>query len=42
MEKSQLEVLVVLGEYKDTGNMTEEQSTLVQKADVDTQVCNSD
>merc|ERR1719470_800704 len=37
-DKSQSEVLAVLAEYKDAGNMTEEQNTQVQKLAVDTQV----
>ena len=41
-DKSQSEVLAVLAEYKDAGNMTEEQNTQVQKLAVDTQVRNSE
>ena len=41
-DKSQSEVLAVLAEYKDAGNMTEELNTQVQKLAVDTQVCNSE
>ena len=41
-DKSQSEVLAVLAEYKDAGNMTEEQNSQVQKLAVDTQVCNSE
>jgi hypothetical protein len=40
-DKNQSEVLAVLAEYKDAGNMTEEQNSEVQKLAVDTQVCNS-
>ena len=36
-DKSQSEVLAVLAEFKDAGNMTEE-----QKLAVETQVCNSE
>ena len=41
-DKSQSEVLAVLAEYKDAGNITEEQNTQVQKLAVDTQVRNSE
>ena len=41
-DKIQSEVPAVLSGYKDAGNMTEEQSTQVQKLAMDTQVCNSD
>ena len=41
-DKIQSEVPAVLSEYKDAGNMTEEQNTRIQKLAVDTQVCNSD
>merc|ERR1740137_34476 len=37
-DKSQSEVLAVLAEYKDAGNMTIDQNTQVQKLAVDTQV----
>ena len=37
-ERTQSEVLAVLAEYKDAGNMTEEQNSQVQKLAVDTQV----
>merc|ERR1719186_1643572 len=37
-EKTRSEVLSVLAEYKDAGNMTEEQNSQVQKLAVDTQV----
>ena len=36
--KSQAEVLAVLAEYKDAGNMTEKQTMEVQQLAVDTQV----
>ena len=36
--KSQTEVLAVLAEYKDAGNMTEKQTLEVQQLAVDTQV----
>ena len=37
-EKTQSEVLAVLAEYKNAGNMTEEQKYQVQRLAVDTQV----
>merc|ERR1719431_1234412 len=37
-DKSQSEVLAVLAEYKDAGNMTEGQNTAIKKLAVDTQV----
>merc|ERR1712002_307054 len=37
-DKSQSEVLGVLAEYKDAGNMTEGQNTAIKKLAVDTQV----
>ena len=38
-DKSQSEVLEVLAEYRDAGNMTEAQNNAIKKLAVDTQVC---